>query len=99
MIGYSKICFVCGKAFKAKVYNSRYCSKECRNESLRKIRNPNRKRCPSCGKELADCRQKWCLDCLLNDYKETHSSISYKRLCNRGYDKIIIEEELKKRMQ
>ena len=98
MLEYNFKCVVCGRSFKSFCHNAKYCTIKCRNEILKRKRNPKRKFCSTCGKELADGRQTWCLECLLLDYQNTHSSISYKRLCNRGYDRIIIEEELKKRM-
>lgn len=97
MILYTKICVACGKAFEAKAHNAKYCSLNCRKSATRIKYEPVKNVCQTCGKQLPDGRQQWCIDCLLEDYKKTRSELAYNRLRNRGYDKEMIKEELKNR--
>lgn len=94
---YNKICAICGKSFVSLGNTCKYCSQDCSKIAARRRYDPKPKLCPTCGKELYDRRQKWCLNCLLDDYEQTHSPISYHRLQNRGYDIESIIEELKNR--
>lgn len=55
------------------------------------------KQCACCGTKLDDGRQSYCLNCLLKDYRDNPSVISRKRLYSRGFDKAMIEEEIKER--
>ena len=97
MLNYTKICATCGVRFLSENYNRKYCSQKCSKQSYRIRQDVPNKYCCNCGVQLSDGRQQWCLNCLLDDYKNTRSSLSYKRLTNRGYDKEMIEEELKNR--
>lgn len=97
MVNYKKTCPICNKDFISESISRVYCSKTCLKTAVRCRYDPNPKPCATCGKELYDRRQKWCLDCLLDDYEQTHSPISYHRLQNRGYDVESIIEELKNR--
>lgn len=94
---YKKTCPICGKDFHSENICRKYCSKNCYKTAMRHMYDPTPKLCAGCGRELADRRQKWCLDCLLDDYEQTRSPISYHRLQNRGYDIESIIEELKNR--
>lgn len=53
------------------------------------------KKCVCCGTKLNDGRQTYCLECLLKDYRDNRTPISIRRLYSRGFDKDMIEEELK----
>lgn len=97
MLKYDKICSICGKSFVSDFYGRKYCSKSCAKVAIRRRHDIKPKFCATCGKQLADYRQTWCLDCLLKDYEKTHSSVAYHRLCNRGFDRDTIIQELKNR--
>lgn len=97
MVRYKKTCPICSKDFHSENIRRKYCSKNCYKTAMRHMYDPTPKLCAGCGKELADRRQQWCLDCLLKDYHKTHSYIAYHRLENRGFDKASILQELKNR--
>lgn len=51
--------------------------------------------CAVCGVKLPDARQTYCLECLLKDYRDTHSQTSIHRLYSRGFDIQMITEAVK----
>lgn len=55
------------------------------------------KHCKTCGKQLDNGRQSWCIDCLLDDYTKTKSKEAVLRLASRGYNKAAIMQQLKNR--
>ena len=97
MIRYEKPCVICNAKIITNCISKKYCSSNCAKAAARRRYNPDSKLCATCGKELQDRRQQWCLDCLLKDYHKTHSHIAYHRLENRGFDKASILQELKNR--
>lgn len=98
MFEYTRICAICGIKFKGVGMHSRkYCSPSCRKIATKGYYKSVGKKCVVCGVALPDGRQEFCFECLLKDYYKTHSTISYNRLRNRGYDKEMIKEELKNR--
>lgn len=97
MVKYEKPCVICGTKIITNCISKKYCSSNCTKVAIRRRYNPKPKLCATCGKELLDRRQQWCLDCLLMDYHKTHSYIAYHRLENRGFDKSSILQELKNR--
>ena len=53
-------------------------------------RNP----CSICGQPLADSRAKYCLNCLLKEYKQGRRQWAYKVLVCRGFDLDMINDEI-----
>ena len=61
-----------------------------------------KKKCRTCGVELPNNSQKWCLDCLLKEYiKSIGTSQEHQRitviLASRGYNKEMIMNEIEER--
>ncbi len=52
------------------------------------------KKCGMCGERLPDGRATYCLTCLLRDHAQNPSTVTRKRLYNRGFDSLMIEEEI-----
>lgn len=97
MADYKVTCKICGKLYISHSAQAKFCSTVCRNAAIKQQRNPDGRKCKTCGKPLNDCRQTWCINCLFEAYERDHSPLAYKRLANRGYDKKMIKEELKNR--
>ena len=55
---------------------------------------PVGKKCGMCGDVLPDGRATYCLTCLLKDHAKNPSIVTQKRLYNRGFDNLMIEEEI-----
>lgn len=92
-----KICNICGKSYQSNYACSKYCSNNCRKIATRNQYKSVKRKCDTCGDILPDGRQRWCIDCLLRDYKRNKSAQAYHRLENRGYTKESIILEIKKR--
>ena len=69
--------------------------KEVRKSYYLRTRTLVDKFCAVCGVKLPDGRQTYCLECLLKDYRDTHSQISIRRLYSRGFDIQMINEAVK----
>lgn len=52
------------------------------------------KKCGMCGERLPDGRATYCLTCLLKDHAKNPSIVTRQRLYNRGFDSLMIEEEI-----
>lgn len=60
----------------------------------REHHKPVGKKCDMCGDVLPDGRATYCLTCLLKDHAQNPSIVTRKRLYNRGFDSLMIEEEI-----
>lgn len=76
----------------------RYCRQDVvrdrRKIYYREHYKPVGKKCGMCGDTLPDGRATYCLTCLLKDHAKNPSIVTRKRLYNRGFDSLMIEEEI-----
>ena len=75
-------------------YNHRDVNKDKRKLHYKQHRQLVNKKCGMCGERLPDGRATYCLTCLLRDHAQNPSTVTRKRLYNRGFDSLMIEEEI-----
>lgn len=104
-----KHCKICGTEFIAKRKGQVLCpSPECKkaniNQKSKEWHHSGRfkpKFCAKCLAVLPNRRMKYCIDCLLRDYKYSESGFERNRaigrLCCRGYDVEMIRQEIEEK--
>ena len=94
---------LCSKVLKKQEMKRWYFeNKAYRQKHLERVKKRYRKNrkdyfCIVCGSVLPHGNQKFCLNCLLKDYKYGNRTLAYNRLTCRGYDKEMIDFEVKER--
>lgn len=84
-------CFVCGKEFKPKDKQSKYCSRECLYISLKKIR---KRQCKICGKEFVLDHRYINQICCSTNCQRKHLSNYYKELYKDLYKNKLEKQKL-----
>lgn len=75
-------------------YNRQDVNKDKRKLYYKQHRQLVSKKCGMCGEVLPDGRATYCLTCLLRDHAQNPSIVTRKRLYNRGFDSLMIKEEI-----